>query len=126
MDVAICKSFKFDAAHYLPEYDGDCSRMHGHSWTGEFELTGRLDPDTGMVVDFRVLKEFLKEQVEEIFDHSTLNIIVSNPTAENLCVFILGIWRKYALHLSLGSLSCRIRIYESPGSFAELKQGRAG
>ena len=28
----VLKEFEFDAAHYLPEYNGKCERLHGHTY----------------------------------------------------------------------------------------------
>lgn len=87
--MIVAKRVSFDAAHYLPKYEGKCNKLHGHRWTVEVAVEGRVHPDTGMVVDFAWLKEALEAEVIRRFDHTCLNDIFDNPTAENLadCIF---------------------------------------
>ncbi|MCL4499892.1 MAG: 6-carboxytetrahydropterin synthase QueD [Chloroflexi bacterium] len=71
---------EFDAAHFLPGHAGKCANMHGHTW--RVDLTIRGDSlDDGMVVDFVEVNEVLAEVLP---DHTLLNDILPNPTAENL------------------------------------------
>ncbi len=77
----------FAAAHTLRDYPGACSRMHGHNWKVEVEVSSRELDDTGMVVDFKVIKRATNEVADQL-DHQYLNDIppfdVINPTAENI------------------------------------------
>lgn len=77
---------KFSSAHRLPQYDGDCSRLHGHTWRAVFEIEGEIQPN-GMVYDFKLLKPILDEALP---DHKFLNDLYPNPTAENLCTAIFA------------------------------------
>ncbi|KKN24485.1 hypothetical protein LCGC14_0894250 [marine sediment metagenome] len=86
--MIVAKKIGFDAAHYLPDYKGKCNQMHGHHWVVEVAVDGKVDEHTGMVVDFTLLKEFLKT-IEETFDHKVVNDVIKNPTAENICFFIM-------------------------------------
>lgn len=87
--MIVSKKISFDAAHYLPNYIGPCSNMHGHHWVVELAIKGPVKD--GMVVDFKWLKEAL-ENICEGFDHSCLNNLglpfSSNPTAENIALYI--------------------------------------
>jgi 6-pyruvoyltetrahydropterin/6-carboxytetrahydropterin synthase len=119
MNLSVCKSFTFDAAHRLPNYDGHCANLHGHQWTLEVEVWGPVQEDSGMVLDFMVLKKMVYALVIDALDHRYLNEIYSNPTAELMLVNI-------AEHLKNGLngrypevILRRVRLYESPGSFAE-------
>jgi len=81
----------FDAAHYLRDYQGPCSRMHGHTWRVEAAVSGgELGPGQ-LVIDFHDLKALLEEVIEP-FDHSCLNEVEPftelSPTSENLARFI--------------------------------------
>lgn len=77
---------EFDAAHFLPNYNGKCANLHGHTW--RVELTVRSEAlNGGMVIDFTDIKAILKEVVP---DHSLLNDIIANPTAENLAQHFYG------------------------------------
>ncbi len=83
----------FSAAHCLDGYQGDCARMHGHTWKVTAAIKGTGQDEVGMVVDFKVLSAALDDIIEP-FDHRTLNDIEDfreiNPTAENIARFIYG------------------------------------
>jgi len=67
----------FDAAHFLPQHEGQCRNLHGHRWNVEVVVeSDRLNPQ-GMIVDFGVIKKVVSE-----FDHKMLNDTITNPTAE--------------------------------------------
>jgi len=77
----------FSAAHRLREYGGDCERLHGHNYKVEIAVqSGQLDA-MGIVMDFRELKNLLKEVLSEM-DHQYLNDLPAftkvNPSAENI------------------------------------------
>lgn len=61
--ISVTKHIDFDAAHVLPEgYDGKCRNLHGHTYKAYVTLTGpRNSSEFGMVVDFKLLKEAMKE-----------------------------------------------------------------
>ena len=103
----ISSRFSFDAAHFLPSYEGKCSSLHGHHWVVEVEIMGKVDPSTGMILDFHVLKKIVEEEVIEILDHTHLNRIIQNPTAENI---VLWIWEKLKGKLPL----FLINLWETP------------
>jgi 6-pyruvoyltetrahydropterin/6-carboxytetrahydropterin synthase len=71
----------FDSAHWLPNYDGPCAQMHGHTWHVEIDVRGPNNPETGMLVDFTKLKPVINACLP---DHKTINDFVTNPTAENI------------------------------------------
>ncbi|HZD60357.1 MAG TPA: 6-carboxytetrahydropterin synthase QueD [Anaerolineae bacterium] len=74
----------FDAAHFLPDHKGKCANMHGHTW--RIELTIQSETlNNGMVHDFVDVKTTLKAILP---DHSLLNDIMPNPTAENLAKYL--------------------------------------
>ena len=102
--------FYFAAAHRLPRYEGPCFRMHGHNYKFFVALEGEVDPSTGMIADFGVVKQLVQEHVLARVDHRTLNDLLDNPTAENIARWI---WE--ALEPHLRGL-CEIRLYEIPDS----------
>ncbi len=79
----------FDAAHHLPDYDGKCARIHGHTYTLEVVLEGPVDKTTGFLMDFYDLKRILKTVLSDL-DHRDLNEILANPTAETIAEHIKG------------------------------------
>lgn len=92
---SITKTIRFEAAHKLPEHDGKCRRLHGHSYVMQITVAGRLVEEgskAGMVMDFGDLKQAIKPLVEEVLDHHYLNETVPEKyhptTAENLCRFV--------------------------------------
>jgi len=102
--------FYFAAAHRLPRYEGPCFRMHGHNYKFFVALEGEVDPKTGMIADFGVVKETVQEHVLARVDHRTLNDILDNPTAENIARWI---WEVLAPHVP-GLVE--VRLYEIPDS----------
>lgn len=71
----ILKEFEFDAAHYLPEYHGKCEKLHGHTYKLVVKVEGAPDAE-GMVIDFIVLKNIVKDEVLSKLDHACLNDIL--------------------------------------------------
>lgn len=110
--MRVCRRFSFDAAHYLPEYEGKCKNLHGHQWVLEVEVVGPVDVN-GMVYDFSDLKTLVTDKVINHLDHTLLNDLIKVPTAENIIVWV---WRQLD---GFGPLS-RLRLYETPDSFVEL------
>ena len=106
----------FDAAHKLENYQGKCSKIHGHRWTVEVFVTGEKLNTTGLLVDFSVLKKNL-ERIVEGLDHSFLNDNkeIGNPTAENISRFIFHKFEKLSESVKLE----KVRVWESPESYSE-------
>jgi len=81
----------FSAAHCLPGYQGNCARMHGHTWQVTVSISAEAVDDLGMCVDFKELSGALDEIVGR-FDHRNLNDLEEfrdiNPTSENLARII--------------------------------------
>lgn len=108
--MEIIKSFRFEAAHYLPNLPEThkCRRMHGHSFRFDVHVEGPLDPEFGWVMDFGDISRAVQPIVEEL-DHYLLNEIpgLENPTSELIAVWI---WNR--LKPELSGLS-RIVVYET-------------
>lgn len=90
-EMLITKIFTFAGAHQLPNHPGKCKNLHGHEWKLEVTISGQIDADTGMIIDFSDLKKIVNENVIDVLDHSYLNNTLPNPTAENI---ISWIWDK--------------------------------
>ena len=97
---------KFSAAHFLPGYDGPCSRMHGHTWRAEIWVSGDIDKATGMVVDFKDVKDVVRS-----LDHTLLNDRFAVPTAENIAAWLLGAIPN----------AFRVRLWESDKTYVEAR-----
>ena len=132
MNVTVSRRAHFNAAHRLHRPDwsaekndaifGKCNNpnFHGHNYELIVSVTGKIDPETGYVVDVKILKDFIKSEIEDAFDHKNLNLEVEefktlNPTAENICVVSYNKLRK---HLPT-SLDLEITLYETPRNFVK-------
>jgi 6-pyruvoyltetrahydropterin/6-carboxytetrahydropterin synthase len=83
---------EFSAAHIIREYNGPCSRLHGHNWKVTVEAKTDVLDHLGMSVDFYVLQK-KTEEITAKFDHRDINSIPPfdkelNPTSENIARFI--------------------------------------
>ena len=91
----------FNAAHRLnnPEWSDEknatfydkCNypNFHGHNYLLEVHVTGPIDPESGYVMDMKVLASLIKKHIHDKFDHKNLNLDIPefktlNPTAENI------------------------------------------
>lgn len=103
---------------------GKCNNLngHGHNYILEVIVAGEVDPNTGYVIDLKVLKEIIKENVISKVDHKNLNLDVDFlkgkiPTAENIAI---GIWNQLVDKLPAGKLYS-IRLYETENNYVEYK-----
>lgn len=98
----LVKEFKFDAAHNLVSYKGKCEKLHGHTYRLVVVLDGVPDRE-GMIMDFLELKEIVNEKVLKKLDHSYINEIIKQPSAENIAVWV---WEQ--LEKSVRRENCRL------------------
>ncbi len=130
MKVKVSRKASFNAAHrlYRPDWDeeknnavfGKCNnpRFHGHNYDLIVSVAGEIDQATGFVMDLKVLKDLIKEHVENALDHKNLNLDVPefkdlNPTAENIAVVI---WNKLRPHIEKEK-ELEVVLYETPRNF---------
>jgi len=130
MKVKVSRKAHFNAAHrlYRPEWNdeknnavfGKCNNpnFHGHNYELIVSVFGEIDQETGFVIDMKILKELIKNEVEEALDHKNLNVEVPelknlNPTAENIAVVI---YNKLRLHID-ASKDLEVVLYETPRNF---------
>lgn len=97
--------FTFAASHFLTKYHGKCEELHGHNYKIVITIKDKLNED-GMVLDFKILKSVVREEVYEKLDHKHLNDIIDNPSAENIAIWI---WEKLENKLPL----FRVTVYET-------------
>ena len=120
----------FNAAHRLfnsawsdeknADVFGKCSNpnYHGHNYDLTVSVTGEIDPITGFVMDLSLLRELIKSEIEDAFDHKNLNVEVAefktlNPTVENIAVVT---YNKLRAKINT-SLDVSITLYETPRNF---------
>ena len=132
MRIAVFRKAHFNAAHRLhnPKWSEELNRevfglcnnpnYHGHNYELEVKVSGEVDPDTGYLIDMKLLADLIRSEVEARFDHKNLNLDTVefqelNPTAENICFVIWKILR--------GELDERydlaVRLYETPRNYVE-------
>ncbi|MCS7279943.1 MAG: 6-carboxytetrahydropterin synthase QueD [Thermodesulfobacteriaceae bacterium] len=82
---------QFASAHYLRNYGGTCENLHGHNWKVEVIVEGEKLNEIEILIDFKELKNYLKEVLQEL-DHRLINEIPyfqkHNPSSENIARFI--------------------------------------
>ncbi len=85
--MLISRDFEFQAAHQLINYKGKIEKLHGHSWKLRVTLNSAVDED-GMAFDFVELKKIVEDKILFSIDNSNLNELLTNPTAENLAIWV--------------------------------------
>ncbi|MCH2042669.1 MAG: 6-carboxytetrahydropterin synthase [Saprospiraceae bacterium] len=132
MRISVFRKAHFNAAHRLhnpkwsdhknAEVFGLCNNeyYHGHNYELEVKVSGEVDPETGYLIDLKVLSDLIKKEVEQKFDHKNLNLQVEefkeiNPTAENICWVI---WKTLRTHLP-EKFDLAVRLYETPRNYVE-------
>ncbi len=132
MKVTVSRKAHFNAAHRLHNPDwsaeknqevfGKCNNphYHGHNYNLIVSVKGEINPDSGYVIDMKVLKDLIKEKIEDRFDHKNLNIETEefknlNPTAENIAAVI---WKILREELNK-KLDLKITLYETERNFVE-------
>lgn len=133
MKLKVSRKAHFNAAHRLfkKEWDdaknlevfGKCSNpnFHGHNYELIVSVTGAVDPETGFVIDLKILKQLVRVEIEDHLDHKNLNIEVEefknlNPTVENIAVVI---YNRLKPHLK--EFELEVVLYETPRNFVTYK-----
>ena len=86
--MRVKRSFSFEAAHKLPRHPGKCRNLHGHSYRLVVTVDRPVDSGSGMAIDFSDLKGIVKTEVVDRLDHTYVNDLLENPTAEVMAVWI--------------------------------------
>ena len=93
----LTKKFKFEASHRLPEYNGPCERLHGHTFHGEVVVSGwelkNSGSQAGMLIDYAEIKKVISPVIDEYLDHHHLNDVIENPTSENIAKWLWKQWQ---------------------------------
>lgn len=131
--VRVTRRMHFSAAHRLHRNEwseeqnrdvfGDCSNpnWHGHNYEIDITVEGPVDPETGFVMDLKVLRDLVEERVVRDVDHKNLNLEVTwlegiIPSTEN---FVVAIWDRLRGHLPDGVALARLVLYETPRNYVE-------
>lgn len=128
--VTVCRKAHFNATHRLHNVNwsdeknekvfGKCNNenYHGHNYNLVVKVTGQVNPETGYVIDLKILNDMIREHVIERYDHKNLYMDVEdfsdlNPSSENIAIKIWGILRRL---LDQG-LQLEIELYETERNF---------
>ncbi len=135
MTTSITRETHFNACHRMhnPLWSdkknklvyGICNspNYHGHNFRLIVKLTGKINPETGYIMDLKKLAEVLEEHVVKKFDHKNLNLDCPEfehklASTENFCIVIYEILRPLIPnHLKLG-----VTLYETDRNAAEVTE----
>jgi len=113
MAMRLERTYRFEAAHFLPKVPPGhkCARMHGHSYQIEIAIEGEIDRERGWVIDFAEIDEHVTPLVR-LLDHQVLNEVdgLTNPTSE-----LLAQWWWQKLSPRLPGL-CEVAVSETVSS----------
>ena len=130
--TAVVRCEHFNAAHRLhnnnwtdeknSEVFGKCNNhnFHGHNYDLEVKVIGFCNPDTGYVIDTKILSSIIQKDILDVFDHRNLNLDIPyfqdiNPTTENIAKVIYEIIRSQID----SDLELKIKLYETPRNYVE-------
>jgi 6-pyruvoyltetrahydropterin/6-carboxytetrahydropterin synthase len=131
----VTKRIEFCYGHRLLDYDGVCKHPHGHNAVAEIDVrTDRLD-SRNMVADFSDIKRLVKGWIDRELDHKMIlreddplvaplralgepmYLVESNPTVERIAKLVFDTTK------GLGFPVVAVRVWETPSSFAEYREG---
>ena len=127
----LTKEFRFEASHVLPFHSGKCARLHGHSWKMSVTFMGQslktAGSETGMLMDFGLVKKYVQPIVDEVLDHRHLNDStgLASPTSEELARWLFRAIRR-VLPSELLAVLWSVRVEETCTSAATYRGGRRG
>jgi 6-pyruvoyltetrahydropterin/6-carboxytetrahydropterin synthase len=118
MKTTVTTIASFAAAHHLPDHEGKCRNLHGHTYSMEVTVAGDPQPSgpsRGMVIDFADLRSTVEQAVTSKLDHSLLNEVLDFvPTVEAIAGWAFQQLAKAGLPV------VRVRLYEGANSYAEV------
>ena len=134
--LTVSKQCQFDAAHVLTRHEGQCRNLHGHTYRVIVEVAEAED-GRDMVIDFKDLKQVIREVILDRFDHA----FIYNEASESECEIAAVIakhgmksaglpFRSTAENLArhfYDALAVRVnvvavRVFETPESCAEYRR----
>ena len=112
----------FSSGHFLRNYHGKCENPHGHNYRVLVTLIGETLDHSGLLLDFKLLKQVLRPTVEYL-DHQMINELepftTVNPSAENLAKYFFDKTATQLLEMTEGRVRVKdCTIYETDTSFA--------
>ncbi len=144
--ITITRKLEFDAGHRIPDHKSQCRNLHGHRYTLEITLVGKVieqegSTDNGMIMDFSDVKALAKQHLVDVWDHAFLvyekdapvreflaslpnhkTVIIDRiPTVENLARTAFDILKTaYKDHYGTGLHLHKLVLHETPNCWAEV------
>ena len=144
--ITITRKLEFDAGHRIPDHKSQCRNLHGHRYTLEITLVGKVidqegSTDNGMIMDFSDVKALAKAHLVDVWDHAFLVydkdgpvrdflaslpnhktvVIDCIPTVENLARTAFNILKAaYKDRYGTGLHLHKLVLHETPNCWAEV------
>ncbi len=144
--LTITRKLEFDAGHRIPDHKSQCRNLHGHRYTIEITLQGRVieddgNSDNGMIMDFSDIKALAKQHLVDVWDHAFLvyakdqpvrdflatlpnhkTVVIDKiPTVENLAQIAFDILKAaYQDRYGTGLHLHKLMLHETPNCWAEI------
>jgi 6-pyruvoyltetrahydropterin/6-carboxytetrahydropterin synthase len=137
--ITITRKIEFDAAHRIIDHESKCKYLHGHRYVLEVSFSCNKLDSLGRVVDFGLVKTIIKNWIDDNFDHTTIlsnndkklgqeieNLthqkiyyLNSNPTAENIALYLKqeilpSLFQKSDFRIE------KLKLYETPNCWVEV------
>jgi 6-pyruvoyltetrahydropterin/6-carboxytetrahydropterin synthase len=133
METRIYKEVFFEASHRLFHYKGKCYRLHGHQWRVEVWMDGEVDSESGILVDYNLIKEVVHR-----YDHQVIlnrddpmvaclsqfqEVITTqgDPTSEHLAALLSDQITEACAGAGTPARVRKIRVWESTSCYAECR-----
>lgn len=142
-EIIFCtRRIEFDAGHRLINHESKCKNLHGHRYVLEISFSGKKLDNVGRVIDFGVIKDIVKDWIDNNWDHNTILSLDDsklgssiekttgqkiyympyNPTAENMAKYLFSeILPNLFIHLDVQIE--KLRIFETPTCYVDIFQG---
>ena len=144
--LTITRKLEFDAGHRIPDHKSQCRNLHGHRYTVEITLVGKVieaegNSDNGMIMDFSDVKTLAKQHLVDVWDHAFLvyekdtavrdflaslpdhkTVVIDRiPTVENLARIAFDILKAaFTAHFGTGLHLHKLVLHETPNCWAEV------
>jgi len=132
--VYITRRERFNAAHKLYREDwsaqenervfGNCSNpnWHGHNYDLYVTVKGQINPETGYLIDLKLMKEIIVKQIIDKLDHKNVNLDVDfmkgkMASTEVMAIEIFRILQPFFAALNV--ILHGVRLHETENNYVE-------
>lgn len=132
--IYLTRRERFSAAHKLHKEEwsdakneqvfGNCSNpnWHGHNYELFVTVKGEVNPETGFLIDLKLMKKIILEYVVEKLDHRNINLDVDfmagkMASTENLAIEIYNVLKPVFNQVNVELHA--VRLHETENNFVE-------